>query len=77
VTAIRRDCPAFPFSALSPDGRTVTDAEGLCVRDYVAIKMAAAMISHGTWPDANDRREIAKRAVAMADSLLSELDYPE
>ena len=64
--------PAFPVDELSQyDGSVCAQHFGVTVRDYFAAKAMAAMVS-GTWPDSNERPEIATRAYALADDMLKE-----
>ena len=58
---------AFPASHFD----LADNEHGMTLRDYFAAKAMGNMIS-GTWPDGNDRPEIAKRAYAMADAMLAE-----
>lgn len=63
--------PAFPQMRAIVDGacaRQVSEG-GLTLRDYFAAKAMAGMVG-GTWPDLNERPEIAKRAYLMADAML-------
>lgn len=46
---------------------TAIDADGL--RDHFAGQAMEAMIS-GSWPDTQDRAEIAKRSYLMADAMM-------
>jgi hypothetical protein len=55
--------PAYPFVS-----EILGHWCGMSFRDVAAINAMKAMCG-GTWPDSNDRREIAKRAWAMADEM--------
>lgn len=68
--------PAFPAPDLGEQDFGMRGAyPGMSVRTYAAIKLAAAMCID-TWPDLNERLEIARSACAMADALLAELSKP-
>jgi hypothetical protein len=69
--------PAFPVEVGTrpvgqnwhQTGNDTAQHYGLSLRDFFAAKAMAAMCS-GTWPDSDERREIVKRAYAMADEML-------
>ena len=75
--------PAFPFSALSPEGPNVyKDNEGMSLRDYFAAKALQAIVEStgqtpvGTkvpWSDGNTNHAqwSASAAYAYADAMLA------
>lgn len=67
--------PAFPADewrdSTDPLDRNPVKHLGMTLRDYFAAKAMQAMAG-GTWPDSNERREIATRAYALADDMLKE-----
>lgn len=68
--------PAFPYSALCPEGPMVyKDSEGMTLRDYFAAKAMAAMIGTVALPCMTGLAcglddACAKAAYAMADAML-------
>jgi hypothetical protein len=65
------DKPAFPFSALTPNGPTVyKDNEGMTLREYYAGQAATGL---GNIMGI-DVRILAARCVRLADELIAELE---
>ena len=59
-----------PFGTLLPPNGQATYS-GMTLRDYLAAQAMAGMLN-GTWPDNNERPEIARRAYATADAMLAQ-----
>lgn len=70
--------PAFPFiSWKSPDGMVAMSAsEGMSLRDYIAIKAAAAAVVNATGIDRETAKEawpaLAEICYMLADAMLKE-----
>ena len=63
--------PAFPYSALSPEGPHVyKDCEGMTLRDYFAAQIMCGMWANNSIQGSRD--ELAKGAYACADAIISE-----
>lgn len=65
--------PAFPseHAITTAAGYPVRGPhQGMSLRQHYAGQAMVAMIS-GSWPDAHDREEIAKRAFHMADAMIA------
>lgn len=70
--------PAFPTPALVDRfGDTVeAQQQGLSQRAYFAARAMQGMCTGSPWPDRRDGPEIARRAVALADDLITALAAP-
>ena len=64
--------PAFPYSALSPEGVEVyKDSDGMTLRDYFAAKAMQGFMSRSLIPGF-DEEMIALKAYEIADAMLAE-----
>ena len=51
---------------------------GITIRDYIAIKAMAAIISHpGMEPDDSSREGVAQLAYEFADALITQSNIPK
>lgn len=67
MTAPRDGGAAFPL--VMDERKDYSYQEGMSLRDYFAARAMDSMIGE-TWSDANDQREISRRAYQMADFML-------
>lgn len=65
--------PAFPYSALAPDGPSMyADSEGMSLRDYFAAKALATISAYRTEDvEGWEPRHFASHAYAIADAMIA------
>lgn len=75
--------PAFPRAACMGTGKAdeyvqCEEQDGMSLLDYFAAKAMGGLCSTGTgWARADDGPEIARRAYAIADAMLTERQKAE
>lgn len=72
---MKSDETAFPANGYSYDEHDVSPSNGICIRDYAALKILCALITNegASSSDNSDVREAdVKRAYLYADELIKQ-----
>lgn len=72
---MKSDETAFPAHGYSHDEHDVSPSNGICIRDYAALKILCAIIANEGGADLHrdtDRETDVKRAYLYADELIKQ-----
>ena len=72
---MRSDETAFPANGYSYDEHDVSPSNGICIRDYAALKILCALIANegaASQGSDEDRANDVKRAYLYADELIKQ-----